>query len=49
MLFHTPMQKVDEEKACMYYYLRCGLHGKIIIDNIICPKWCNRSKYINNN
>ena len=30
MLLYTPVQKIGEEKAGMYYCLRCGLLKEII-------------------
>lgn len=41
MLLYTPVQKIGEEKAGMYYYLRCGSYGEIIGENIVCLKCCN--------
>lgn len=43
MLLYTPVQKIGEEKAGMYYCLRCGSHGEIIGENIVCLKCCNHN------
>ena len=43
MLLYSPTQKIGEEKSGTYYCLRCGSHGEIIGDNIVCLKCCNHN------
>ena len=42
-LLYSPIQKTGEEKAGQYYCLRCGSHGEIIGDNIVCLNCCNHN------
>ena len=43
MLLYSPDHKIGEEKSGVYYCLRCGSHGEIIGDNIVCLKCCNHN------
>ena len=43
MLLYSPEHKIGEEKSGVYYCLRCGSHGEIIGDNIVCLKCCNHN------
>lgn len=43
MLLYSPIHKIGEEKAGRYYCLRCGSHGEIIGDSIVCLKCCNHN------
>lgn len=43
MLLYSPTQKIGEEKSGVYYCLRCGSHGEIIGENIVCLKCCNHN------
>ena len=42
-LLYSPIQKIGEEKAGQYYCLRCGSHGEIVGDNIVCLNCCNHN------
>lgn len=42
-LLYSPIRKIGEEKAGQYYCLRCGSHGEIVGDNIVCLNCCNHN------
>lgn len=44
---YAPNSGAGQEKTGQYYCLRCGSHGEIIGDNIICLKCCNVSVKLN--